>query len=57
MMILRKVAQAASAGSVKSEDFESFWPRPQESSPDIPSWAATSLEMRKKFIEDLKKNK
>ena len=56
MLVMRKVAQAASAGFVKGDDFEKFWPAPERlSTPDIPSWAATSIELRKKIISDLKK--
>lgn len=55
MFIQRKVAQAASAGFVKSEDFEKFWPGPKSETKEIPSWAATSLEFRKELLENFKK--
>jgi len=52
-MIQRKVAQAASAGFVKSEDFESFWPSAQEEK-ETPSWSETPIELRKKILANLK---
>jgi hypothetical protein len=51
-MIWRKVAQAASAGFVKSEDFESFWPSLKEEK--TPSWSETPIELRKKILAGLK---
>lgn len=54
MMIMRKVAQAASAGFVKQNDFNEFWPLKEE---DVitPSWSATPLELRKKILSELKR--
>jgi spore germination cell wall hydrolase CwlJ-like protein len=52
IMIWRKVAQAASAGFVKSEDFEAFWPSLKEEK--TPSWSETPIELRKKILAGLK---
>lgn len=52
---MRKVARAASAGFVKDNDFESFWPGPEQEQKEIPSWASTSIELRKKLLENFKK--
>ena len=52
-MIWRKVAQAASAGFVKSSDFEDFWPTEKEEV-ETPSWSATPIELRKKILNQLK---
>ena len=54
---MRKVAQAASAGFVKSSDFESFWPGPKGQEKELPSWAATSIELRKELIKKFKEQK
>lgn len=57
MLVMRKVAQAASAGFVKSDDFEKFWPGPKGEQKETPSWATTTPEERKKIIEKLKNGK
>lgn len=56
-MIWRKVAQASSAGFVKSEDFESFWPSKKEEEKETPSWSSTPIELRKKILSELKNRK
>jgi hypothetical protein len=56
-MIWRKVAQAASAGFVKSEDFEDFWPSFKGEEMETPSWGSTPIELRKKILNDLKNKK
>lgn len=56
-MIWRKVAQAASAGFVKSADFEDFWPAAKGEEKDTPSWSATPIELRKKILAELKNKK
>lgn len=53
-MIMRKVAQAASAGFVKSEDFNQFWPDENQKEEVTPSWGSTPIELRKKILEKLK---
>ena len=50
MMIMRKVAQAASAGFVKKEDFESFWPSPYKTEAKIDF----TSEEYKKWYRDMK---
>lgn len=55
MLVMRKVAMAASAGFVKPEDFASFWPLKATDEKEVPSWAATSLELRKELLEKFKK--
>lgn len=55
MLILRKVAIAASAGWIKSNDFNAFWPIDDNEKDLKPSWGATSLELRKKLMEKFKK--
>jgi len=52
MLVMRKVAMAASAGFVKANDFKDFWPLPErfEEKNDIPSWASTPKEMRKEIL-------
>jgi hypothetical protein len=54
MMVMRKVAQAASAGFVKPADFDDFWPVAKEES-ESPSWSSTPIELRKKILASLKK--
>jgi hypothetical protein len=54
-MIWRKVAQAASAGFVKSADFEEFWPSIKGEPEESPSWSATPIELRKKILKELRK--
>lgn len=46
---------ASSAGFVKSEDFEQFWPSANGSQNETPSWAATSIELRNKLLLDFNK--
>lgn len=53
---MRKVAQAASAGFIKNNDFDSFWPR-KEVKIDTPSWSQTSVELRNKILAKLKDKK
>ena len=57
MLVMRKVAQAASAGYVKSDDFENFWPLPNREQVSTPSWAETSAEDRKRIIDKLRGRK
>ena len=54
-MVLRKVAQAASAGFVKSDEFDKFWPLPDKFIDDkpVPSFAETPKEFRKRILENL----
>jgi hypothetical protein len=54
-MIWRKVAQAASAGFVKSSDFEDFWPSIKGEEVETPSWSSTPIELRKKILKELRK--
>ena len=56
-MLMRKVAQAASAASVKSEDFEDWGPLKKGDEKITPSWSETSKEERLKIIEKLRKQK
>jgi len=56
-MIMRKVAQAAGAGFIKNEDFESFWPSAKGEEKETPSWSSTPIELRKKILNDLKNKK
>lgn len=53
---MRKVAMAASAGFVESNDFNSFWPDENKKEEDVPSWGATPIELRKKILAKLKSN-
>lgn len=52
MLIMRKVAMAAGAGYIKSQDFENFWPGPKGDQKETPSWASTSIELRDKLLKD-----
>lgn len=54
MLILRKVAEAASAGNLKEGAFSNWWPLPKQESVQIPSWAASSLEFRKELLAQRK---
>lgn len=47
---MRKVAIAASAGFVKAEEFEKFWPGIKGQVEEKPSWAESSLEFRKEIL-------
>ncbi len=53
---MRKVAQAASIGYVKADDFDKFWPGPKSNQKEVPSWAATSIELRKELLEKFSKS-
>ncbi len=59
MLIQRKLAQVVyGSGGGKPGDFDQFWPLPEKYKLDsgtVPSWAATSLELRNKILADLKK--
>jgi hypothetical protein len=50
ILVLRKVAQAASAGFVTSDGFDQFWPGSQQK--ETPSWAATAVENRDRLIKE-----
>ena len=55
-MLMRKVAQAASAGFIKQNDFENFWPEKKKQE-DTPSWSQTPVELRNKILAKLKDRK
>ena len=51
-LILRKVAQAASAGFITSQGFGEFWPLPEGLEKETPSWSATDKETRDRLIKE-----
>lgn len=55
MLVLRKVAQA-STGDWKEGSFDRWWPLPNQQEKQVPSWAATSLELRKELLEKFSKS-
>ena len=56
MLVLRKVAIAASAGHVSNSEFSSFWPLPERLRTDegMPSWSETPKELRERILKQIK---